>query len=316
MSNPESNKVIYAAITANLAIAVTKFTAAGFTGSSAMISEGIHSLVDTGDAGLLLLGEHRSQKPADDEHPFGYGKELYFWTLIVAILIFSLGGGMSFYEGLHHLFHPTPIENPVWNYAVLAIAALFESYSFSIAVKRFVAVKGEKRVWEAIHRSKDPTDFVILFEDSAALLGLAVAFLGIFLGQVFGNPYFDGVASILIGVILGTVAVLLARETKGLLIGEGADQETSKDIRRLAQSDPAVENVKRALTMHFGPDTILLAMDLQFRKELSAAEVNNSIDQLERRIRHGHAKITHIFIESESLSSENQNAKEKNHESP
>jgi cation diffusion facilitator family transporter len=299
----ESRKAIYAAIGANLAIAATKFMAAAFTGSSAMISEGIHSLVDTGNGGLLLLGIERSQRPADAAHPFGYGKELYFWTLIVAIMIFAVGGGISAYEGLLHILNPRPIENPLWNYVVLALAIVFESFSFYIAFKAFQAAKGEQVFWQAIHTSKDPTTFTVLFEDSAALVGLVVALVGVYLAHEFDNPYFDGSASIVIGVILAAVAVLLAYETKGLLIGEGADPETLREIRRLAESDPAVERVNRALTMYFGPHTVLLAMDLQFRKDLSAAKLEQTVDRLEETIRRRYPDVKHIFIESDSLPS-------------
>jgi cation diffusion facilitator family transporter len=297
----ESTRVIYAAIAANLAIAVIKFIAAAFTGSSAMISEGIHSLVDTGNGGLMLLGVRRSHKPADAEHPFGYGKELYFWTLIVAIVIFAVGGGVSAYEGILHLLHPVAIENPTWNYGVLGLAFIFEGYSFFVAFKAFEREKGEHTIWQSIESSKDPTTYTVLFEDSAALLGLVVAFIGVFLADKFDNPYFDGGASVIIGLILGVVAVLLAYESKGLLVGEPVDPETLKNIRRLAESDPRVESVKNALTMYFGPHTILLAMDLQFRKDLSAAEVEESIDLLEEKIRDHYPDIEHIFIESESL---------------
>ena len=299
----ESHKAIYAAIGANLAIAVTKFTAAAFTGSSAMISEGIHSLVDTGNGGLLLLGLKRSQKPADAEHPFGYGKELYFWTLIVAIMIFAVGGGISAYEGLLHILDPSPLESARWNYIVLGLAILFESYSFYVAFKAFQSAKGEKDLWQSIHTSKDPTTFTVLFEDAAALLGLIVAFIGIYLAHQWNNPYFDGSASIVIGVILATVAVLLAYESKGLLVGEGADPETLRQIRRVAECDPTVEHVNRVLTMYFGPHTVLLAMDLKFRDKLSAKEVEQTVDRLEDAIRKLHGDIKHIFIESDSLPS-------------
>jgi cation diffusion facilitator family transporter len=299
----ESRKAIYAAIGANLAIAATKFTAAAFTGSSAMISEAIHSLVDSGNGGLLLLGIARSQRPADEAHPFGYGKELYFWTLIVAIMIFAVGGGISAYEGLLHILNPAPIESPLWNYVVLILAVIFESYSFYIAFKAFQCAKGEQVFWRAIHSSKDPTTFTVLFEDSAALLGLVVALVGVYLAHEFDNPYFDGSASIVIGGILAAVAVLLAYETKGLLIGEGADPEMLRQIRRLAETDHAVERVNRALTMYFGPHTVLLAMDLRFRNNLSAAELEEAVDRLEDAIRKRHRDVKHIFIESDSLPS-------------
>jgi cation diffusion facilitator family transporter len=298
----ESNKAIYAAIVANTAIAATKFTAAAFTGSSAMISEGIHSIVDTGNGGLLLLGVHKSKKPPDEIHPFGYGKELYFWALIVALVIFAVGGGVSAYEGLLHILDPAPPSDPFWNYVVLGLAIVFESVSMFVAVKSFIEIKGNESWWQAIQTSKDPTHFTVLFEDAAALLGLLVALIGIFLAHHTNNPYFDGAASIVIGMILMGVAVLLAYETKGLLIGEGADRETLEEIRRLVRSDSSVEDVSRILTMHFGPETILLALDLRFRKKVSALEAEESVVRIEANIRKRLVKIKHIFIESESLS--------------
>jgi cation diffusion facilitator family transporter len=297
----ESHKAIYAAIIANLAIAATKFTAAATTGSSAMISEGIHSLVDTGNGGLLLLGIYKSKKPPDEDHPFGHGKELYFWSLIVALVIFAVGGGISAYEGLLHILHPVRQENAQWNYLVLALALIFESISLFVAVKDFTTVKGDDGWWESIHRSKDPTTFTVLFEDSAAILGLMIALLGVFLANRYNYPIFDGAASIVIGLLLAVVAVLLGYETKGLLIGEGADRATLDDIRRLVQADPAVEGVNRMLTMYFGPDTVLLAMDLRFRKNLSGREMEESVKRIESKIRLRHEKIKHIFIESDSL---------------
>jgi len=248
------------------------------------------------------LGVHRSRRPADDQHPFGYGKELYFWTLIVAIVIFAVGGGISAYEGLLHVLHPARLQDPTWNYVVLVLSLFFESYSFMVAFKAFQSAKGDLSIWQSIETSKDPTTYTVLFEDSAALLGLIVAFVGVFFSQMLDMAYFDGAASILIGVILAVVAILLAYESKGLLIGEAVDPETLKNIRRLAESDARVEAVKNVLTMHFGPRTILLAMDLQFRNDLSAAEVEDSVDRLEETVRKHHRDIKHIFIESESLS--------------
>ena len=249
----------------------------------------------------MLLGVRRSRRPADAAHPFGYGKELYFWTLIVAIVIFAVGGGISAYEGLLHILSPKPIADPAWNYIVLGIAVVFEGYSFTVAFKAFQAERGKLSIWQSIDQSKDPTTYTVLFEDSAALVGLVVALLGVFFAQFFDNPYFDGGASIVIGIILAAVAVLLAYESKDLLVGEALDPETLKDIRRLAESDPRVESVKNALTMYFGPHTILLAMDLSFRANLSAIEVEESIDRLEENVRSRYPNVKHIFIESESL---------------
>ncbi|MGH8008453.1 MAG: cation diffusion facilitator family transporter, partial [Candidatus Binatia bacterium] len=297
----ESKTAIYAAIGGNLAIAVMKFGAAAFTGSSAMLSEGIHSLVDTGNGGLLLLGIHKSRQPADTTHPFGYGKELYFWSLIVAVLIFGVGGGISIYEGILHLLHPNPLGDPMWSYVVLGLATVFEGIVLFIALKQFNATRGEQGFWEAVRMSKDPTTFTVVFEDTAALLGLIAAFLGVFLGHQLNNPYLDGAASIVIGLILATVAFFLAYETKGLLIGEGADAETLESIRALAEADPLVERIKDPLTMHFGPHTVLLTMNIHFQQGLSAVEVGGAVERMEQTIRSQHPDIKHIFIEAESI---------------
>lgn len=296
----ESRTAIFAAIAGNLAIAATKLAAAFFTGSSAMLSEGIHSLVDTGNGGLLLLGFRKSQKPADATHPFGHGKELYFWSLVVAILIFALGGGMSIYEGVTHLSHAS-LHDPTWNYLVLGLAFVFESISSVFAYKAFRREMGGQGVFKTIRASKDPTTFTVLFEDTAALLGLIVAFLGIFLGHLLQNPYLDGVASIVIGAILGVVAGFLAYESKGLLIGEGVDPQVLASIRSIAGKDPAVHEVRKSLTMHFSPTDVLLNLDIRFQRDLKAEEIADAIDRLEKAIRDQHPEINHIFVEAKSL---------------
>lgn len=301
MDSGSGKKTIFAAIGANLAIAITKFIAAAVTGSSAMLSEGIHSTVDTANELLLLLGIHLSKKPPDENHPFGHGQELYFWSLIVAILVFSVGGGMSIYEGISHLLHPHPLEDPIWNYIVLGVAIVFEGFSWSVAWKEFQPQKGKQSTWQAIRTSKDPTIFTVLFEDSAALLGLIVAFLGIFFGHLFNNPYLDGTASIVIGLILAVIAVLLAYESRGLLLGESANSSTVASIRGIAASDPSVEGVMRVLTMHFGPHEILLNLEIQFHKTLSAEEVASAVERLEKTICKKHPDIKNIFIEAQSL---------------
>jgi len=312
----ESKKAIYAAIAGNLAIAITKFTAAGFTGSSAMLAEGIHSLVDTGNGGLLLVGLSRSKKPPDTTHPFGYGKELYFWTLIVAMLIFGVGGGVSIYEGVLHLLHPGPLEDPFWNYIVLGIAIVFEGVVLVIAFKQFQAIKGEQSTWQAVRTSKDPTTFTVLFEDSAAMLGLIAAALGIFLAHQFNNPYLDGVASIIIGLILASVALFIGYESKGLLVGEGADPETLQSIKALAERDPAIRAVERPLTMHFGPHTVLLTMRVRFRTGSSGTERESAVERLEKTIRANHEAIKHIFIEPELPSANRREKPSRRHENP
>jgi cation diffusion facilitator family transporter len=296
----ESRTAIFAAIAGNLAIAATKLTAAFFTGSSAMLSEGIHSIVDTGNGGLMLLGLRQSRKKPDANHPFGHGKELYFWSLVVAILIFALGSGMSIYEGVIHLAHPQ-LHHPGWNYLVLAFAIVFESISYYFAIKAFRKEMSGQGIFQTIRASKDPTTFTILFEDTAALLGLVVAFCGIFLGHQLNNPYLDGVASIVIGLILAAVASFLAFESKGLLIGEGVDPRVLASIRSIARADPAVAQVRKSLTMHFSPNDVLLTLDLGFKKHLTAEKIAAAIERLERAIRDQHPEIKHIFIEAKAL---------------
>ena len=285
------------ALAANLAIAIAKFIAAAFTGSSAMLSEGIHSVVDTGNQFLLLLGIKRSARPADEQHPFGYGKELYFWSLIVAVLLFALGGGMSLYEGIIHIMHPEPATDPLWNYVVLGLAFLFEGASWVVAYRTF---RKEARggFFQGIHASKDPSIFVVLFEDSAALLGIIVAFLGVFLGHLLGNPYFDGAASVIIGLLLGTISVLLVRESKGLLLGEGVDPDTRESLRTILLNDPEVDKIKDPLTMHFGPHEVLLAVNVTFKPELTSEQVAFAVNRIEESIRLAHPDIKRIFIEA------------------
>lgn len=292
---------VYGAMAANLLIAATKFVAAFLTGSSSMLSEGIHSLADTGNQVLLLLGVHRSGKQADEGHPFGYGQELYFWSLVVAMILFSVGGGMSLYEGITHILHPTQLEDPLWNYVTLGLAVLFEGTSFVIALREQLAADGEDPIWEAVHTSKDPTIFVVLFEDSAALIGLALAFLGIFLSHRLGDSRLDGVASILIGVLLAVVSIVLAYESKGLLLGESADPKVVHQIHQLIVADKDVQQARRPLTMHLGPQEILLNLDVQFRPGLSSGDVVAVVDRLEQKIRAANPEVKRIFIEADSL---------------
>lgn len=303
MASSASEKpiAVYGAIVANFIIAVTKFAAAAFTGSSAMISEGIHSVVDTGNQSLLLLGNHLSKKPADEGHPFGYGKELYFWGLIVAVILFGVGGGMSVYEGITHLEHPAEIQDPLWNYVVLGFAMVVESIAFVIAYRELQKEKGDKGFWQAVRESKDPRVFVILFEDAAALAGLVIALMGVYLGHATNNPVYDAVASILIGVVLGVTAVFLAYESRLLLLGEAADRGIIESISQLASEDPAVKRIRRPLTMHFGPDEVLLNLDIQFNEDVKGADFPAVIDRLEKAIREKHPRISHIFIEVESI---------------
>jgi len=296
-----SKKVILAALAGNLLIAVTKLIAAAFTASSAMFSEGIHSLVDTGNQILLLYGLRRARRPADPEHPFGHGKEVYFWSFVVAMSIFTLGAGISLYKGIERLRHPHPIEDAVINYVVLALAFLFEGAAWGFALSAFSRIKGKKWGYvEAVHRGKDPSMFVVLFEDSAAMLGLVVAFLGILLTQWTGLTWFDGLASILIGVILGGTAVWLAYETKGLLIGESAHRPVVDGIRGIAMGIEEVERVHEVLTMHMGPDFILVNISVKFAAGTRAERMERAIAGLDRRIKEVFPKVKRVFVEAEA----------------
>lgn len=295
-----SKLAIYGAIGANVAIAVTKFTVAGITGSSAMLSEGVHSAVDTFNGLLLLVGIRLSQRPATPEHPFGHGKELYFWSLIVAVLIFGLGGGVAFFEGVQHIRHPEPMRDPTWNYVVLAAAALFEGISFSIALRQFLKQAGATPFWEAVHRSKDPTTYTVLAEDAAALAGLTIAAIGIALSHSLDMPVLDGAASVLIGLLLAGVATLLTWESRGLLIGEGIRPETAQAIRDLALAQPSVRDVGRVLSMYVGPDDVLVTMDLDFDEGTDASKAAAAIGKVEQQVRARFPMIRRLFIESGS----------------
>ena len=295
-----SKLAIYGAIGANVAIAVTKFAVAGITGSSAMLSEGVHSAVDTFNGLLLLVGIRLSQRPATPEHPFGHGKELYFWSLIVAVLIFGLGGGVAFFEGVQHIRHPEPMRDPTWNYVVLAAAALFEGISFSIALRQFLKQAGATPFWEAVHRSKDPTTYTVLAEDAAALAGLTIAAVGIALSHSLDMPVLDGAASVLIGLLLAGVATLLTWESRGLLIGEGIRPETAQAIRDLALAQPSVRDVGRVLSMYVGPDDVLVTMDLDFDEGTDAAKAAAAIGKVEQQVRARFPMIRRLFIESGS----------------
>lgn len=299
MSTNASTKIIIAALIGNAAISITKFFAAFMTGSSAMLSEGIHSLVDTGNQILLLYGIKQAKKPADDDFPFGHGKEIYFWSFVVAILIFAVGSGVSIYEGIRHVIHPSPIENPMINYIVLSLALVFEGAAWFFAFKEFNKVKGKRGYIEAVQRGKDPSMFVVLFEDSAAMLGLLVALLGIWLTQQTGILIFDGIASILIGLILGGTAIWLAVETKGLLIGERANKDVVASIRQITESFEEVEKVNELLTMHMGPEYILVNISIRFKRGQQTRELESVIQDLDLAIKTEHAIVKRIFIEAE-----------------
>jgi cation diffusion facilitator family transporter len=294
----ESKLAIYGSIAANVAIAVTKFVVAGITGSSAMLAEGVHSAVDTINGGLLLVGIRLSERPATAQHPFGHGKELYFWSLIVAVLIFGLGGGLSFYEGVQHIRRPEPMTDPTWNYVVLAAAAVFEGISFVIALRAFRKQAGTAPFWQAIHRSKDPTTYTVLAEDAAALAGLAIAAAGVALSHHLDMPALDGAASVLIGLLLAGVAVLLTLESRGLLIGEGIRAETAQAIRDIALAQPKVRNVGRILSMYVGVDDVLVTVDLDFDDGTQAADAALAIAAVERDVTARFPMIRRLFIEA------------------
>jgi len=310
-----SKKVIFAALAVNLLIAVAKFAAAAVTGSSAMLSEGIHSVVDSGNQWLMLYGLKRSRQPADAAHPFGYGKEIYFWTFVVAILIFAGGAGVSIYEGIQKINDPHPLEKAYVNYAVLGTAMLLEAFAWSVAFREFRKTMGWRGFVAAIRFSKDPAVFTVLFEDTAAMLGLGAAFLGIGLGEAFDLPVLDGVASVAIGAILATTATVLAYETKGLLIGESADPAVIAGIRQLLQAEPGIAQINEILTMHLGPEDVLLNISVDFRDGLSSQEVERAISAAEQRIKDAFPEVKRLFIEVQSwrahlLSVERQRAAE------
>ncbi|MGO4474831.1 cation diffusion facilitator family transporter [Massilia sp. 2TAF26] len=297
-----SLKVIYAAIAANLGIAVSKFIVAGITGSAAMLAEGIHSAVDTGNEVLLLIGERNSAKPPDAKHPFGYGKELYFWALIVALSVFSLGGGLSIYHGIDALRHPEPLRDPTWNYVVLGVSALFEGYSWNVSRKALnKRRKPGTSLWQTMRASKDASVFTVFIEDSAALIGLAIAALGIVLGQVFDKPYFDPAASVLIGLLLVGAAFTLARETGALLVGESIGADATRKVRGVFEQDPAIESVSALQSMQLGPDEVLLTAAVQFRRGMRIDEVEAAIERLENAVTALYPSIRHIYFESGAL---------------
>ncbi|RJT31389.1 cation transporter [Mesorhizobium waimense] len=295
-----SRKVIYAALAGNLAIALTKFAAAFFTGSSAMLSEGVHSLVDTGNGGLLLYGMRRAARPPDRMHPLGHGRELYFWSFIVALLVFALGAGVSFYEGVVHIMAPEPVANGMVNYVVLGLSFLFEGSSWYVALKEFRREKGRLGWIEAVQFSKDPSVYTVLFEDSAALLGLIVAFAGILAAEIFAMPELDGAASIGIAMILGATAIFLARESKGLLLGEPASPEVQKKVLAIAQQDPAVQRANGILSVHIGPQEIVAGLSIEFEDHLRAPEIEACVERLEAVLKKEMPEISRLFVKPQA----------------
>jgi len=295
-----SKTPIYTALAANLGIAITKLAAALFTGSSAMVSEGIHSLVDTSNEVLLLLGISRSQKPADEKRPFGYGRELYFWSFVVSLLFFAMGGGFSIYEGIEHLRNPEQVKDPIWNYVVLAIAFIFDGLSFITAMKEFNRQRGATPFWQAVRESKDPTTFVVLFEDAADVIGILIAFTGIFIGQLLHNPYLDGIASVLIGLLLTAVAIVLVRESRSLLMGETPDVAELNDVVKIVESNPAVNKVVKHLSNYLAPEEVIMAIKVNFKRDISSQDVTQAIEQLRSDIQARYPHYKQLFIEPAS----------------
>jgi len=297
----KSHKAIYGALVANLLIAISKFIAAFFTGSSSMLSEGIHSTVDTGNEVLLLLGIKRSSRPADEKHPFGYGNEIYFWSFIVAILIFALGGGFAIYEGVEHILNPRPLTNVIWNYVVLTTAIVFEGSALIIAMKQFNKTRGNKSLYRALVDTKDSSTAAVVIEDTAAIIGLVIAILSVLLGHITGNPYFDGIGSIVIGLLLTGVSVFFALECKSLLIGEGMQEEGIVKIEKILEEEENVTIYKRPLSLYFGPNEVLINLNVNFRDDLIADEIEATVDRIEQQIKDAIPAVNRIFIEAETF---------------
>ncbi len=296
MAASQSKTVVYAAAAGNLLVALVKFVAAWWTGSSAMLSEAIHSVVDTGNQLLLLYGMRQAARPPDASHPLGYGRELYFWSFIVALLLFTFGAGVALYEGVQHMLHPHPISDARVNYIVIACAVVFEGTSWIVALREFGKAKGGDGYFEAVIRSKDPPSFIVLFEDSAALIGLALAALGTFASDYFARPELDGVASIGIALVLGVTALTLARESKGLLIGEPASPGLRDAILTTARAIDGIVSAHIAFTVHMAPDQVIAALSLEFRDDLETPDIEQAIDQLERTIHERHPEVIAIFV--------------------
>ncbi len=301
MAASGSTRVIIIALFGNFAIAISKFAAAAYTGASAMFAEGVHSLVDTGNQALLLYGVKRSSKPADAEHPFGYGKELYFWAFVVAILLFSIGAGVSFYEGVEKIRHPHPVENPLVNYVVLGLAICFEGYAWHAAWTEFNLRRQGEAVFAYVRRSKDAALFTVLFEDTGALLGLFIALGCLIAAQVLDMPVLDGYASVAIGGLLAIAAILLAIETKSLLIGESADPKLRDGARQIVLENDCVLAVNELLTLHLGPDDVLLTLSVDFRDGRTSSDVEEAISAMERKIKETFPEIRRVFIEAQSI---------------
>lgn len=302
MAASGSNLAIIAAMVGNGAISISKFVGASLSGSSAMFSEGVHSLVDTGNQVLLLMGIKLSKKGSSAQFPFGRGKEVYFWSFVVSILIFALGGGVSLYEGIHQIMHPTPSESSIVNYIVLILSIFFEIGACYFAFKEFMKQKGNRTAIQAVREGKDPTLFTVLFEDCAAVFGLVVALVGIYLTEQTGNPIYDGIASAIIGLLLISVAIWLALETKGLLIGESASDETLVLVDNVLKDRESIVKVNEVLTMHLGPNEILLNLSIDFKDNINVGELEKIISELTQILKKKDGRFTRVFIEAETSS--------------
>lgn len=303
--------MVYAALAGNILVAVTKAGAAFWTGSSAMLSEAVHSFVDTGNQVLLLYGMRRAAQRADPEHPIGYGRELYFWSFIVALLVFSLGAGVSIYEGISHILEPDPIKDPFVAYGVLALAFTFEGASWLISFRQFKATKGTLGYYQSFRNSKDPPTFMVLFEDSAALIGILIALVGTVAAVSFDAPVYDGIASIFIGLVLATTAGLLARESKSLLIGERADGAMSDSIMRIAGQTKAVSQANGVLTVQLAPDQILVALSLEFADEFRTPQIEEAVIEIERSVRAQHPEVVSLFIKPQTSAAFKENVRRR-----
>ena len=292
----ETRTAIVAALVGNLLIAATKAVAAAISGSSAMLSEAVHSLVDSGNEILLLYGQHRAKKPPDQSHPLGYGREIYFWSFVVALLIFAVGAGVSAYEGVMHVLHPEPMADPNVNFAVYGLSALFEGISWWFGWKTFSRVMGGKGILTTVHMTKDPTTFMVLFEDSAALIGIAIAAIATFLSTRLHKPWIDGAGSICIGLVLAAVAMLLARESKALLIGERASPKLSEAIRQMALKEPGITRVEGILTSQLSPDQVIANVGVEFDDELRAPQIEKLIGHLETELRKEYPQLFRVFV--------------------
>ena len=295
-----SKLVIYAALAGNLGIAAAKLVAYGFTSSAAMLTEGIHSLVDTGNQGLMLLGQHRGSRPPDETHPFGYGMEVYFWSFVVALMIFALGGAVSIWEGVEKIRHPAEISRPWINYLVLGVAIVFEGTSFTIALREFNRFRLSAGLLTSMRGSKDPTVFAVLLEDSAALAGLVIAALGLTATIWLDWAWADGAASCAIGLLLVLVAMFLANETRSLLTGEGASVRVVGAIRNALEHEPRVARVSSIRSLHVGPSRILVALSVRFAPELSRAELDRAVAELSAHVRAVDDRIAEVFLQPET----------------